>query len=315
MFSRKKFARKNFSLIELLIVIGIMGALAALILPAFSDSETAAKDTACDYNQAGTLRYLTMFRAANGVYPSGFHTGANDMTATQTLREPDDGDATTTEGSALTTCAEYNFGTASAATALDANMVSSLQNAGIVTLASGRSVAEKIDTTTKVYVVNSTGAYWTEALDAVTGEVNASGDALECRNASLQDIAAVGQADGGEGTTADPGYDVTSATNSIKAAVTMRSHTVNTDGTLNFTEGKFKIVPFYVAPTIDWEHYYSDGPNDSKISVAMAGKCPWGEGGQARYYIAFFKVYDDGSAAKLLCTSCPDCGILDGDMF
>lgn len=40
-----KLKRKSFSLIELLIVIGILGALSALILPMFHDTEKEAKDT------------------------------------------------------------------------------------------------------------------------------------------------------------------------------------------------------------------------------------------------------------------------------
>lgn len=71
----------------------------------------------------------------------------------------------------------------------------------------------------------------------------------------------------------------------------------------------------YVAPTMTWDKYYVDGPNDSKVSISMPGKCPWGSDGQARYYIAFFKVYEDGTPAKLLCTSCPDCGILEANAF
>lgn len=89
------------------------------------------------------VRYLSMFRAANGVYPTGFHTGADDKNASQTLRLADG------NGTALTTCAEYNFGTASTVTPLTTDMIASLEGAGIVSLASGRTVAEKISTATR----------------------------------------------------------------------------------------------------------------------------------------------------------------------
>lgn len=290
--SKKSFFRKNFSLIELLIVIGIMAALAALILPAFSDSETAAKDTACDYNQAGTLRYLQMFRSANGVYPSGFHTGGS------TLGWAAAGTDTDVE---LTTCATYNFGSASDDLTLETSntgYAASLISGGIVTLAYGQGSDAKVGTVgTDAVVVKSVKACddgattWTEELDPLTGAVKPDGAPLTLRGISLGHVAQIGQID--DMTTAD--------------AKCRQFRSVD--------EPKFKIVPMYVAPTIDWEKYYADGPNDSKVSISMAGKCPWGSDGQARYYIAFFKVYDDGTPAKLLCTSCPDCGILEANAF
>ncbi len=277
MFSRmKKVEKKFFSLIELLIVIGIMGALAALILPAFSTTESAAKDTACDYNQAGTLRYLTMFRSANGVYPSGFHTGLQDAGAAIMDN--------------LTPAAENNFGTnGSQIATLSADEVDSLKKAGIVQLAYGVKGAEDLSATMKVVAVDGT-KNWTEEVDAVTGDIVPAGAALTVRGAKMTDIAALGA----------------SATATVED-VAGQFRKAN--------EADFKVVPFFVAPTIDWETYYDGGPNESKISIAMAGKCPWGDDGQARYYITFFKVYADGTPARLLATSCPDCGVLDSDAF
>lgn len=294
---KTKMLRKNFSLIELLIVIGIMGALAALILPAFSDSETAAKDTACDYNQAGTLRYLTMFHSANGVYPTGFHTGGStDTWGAGTAQNPVE----------LTVCAKHNFENASDDLVLEVavngeSCADSLINAGIVTLAYGQGdeadYAELSKETITVKSVKACGATertsWTEELDPLTGEVNPAGAPLTFRGVSLGHVAQIGQLD--------------------------KDGLANHNGScLQFRktgESTFKIVPLYVAPTIDWTTYYVDGPNDSKVSVAMTSKCPWGEDGVSRYYIAFFKVYEDGTPAKLLCTSCPDCGILEGNAF
>lgn len=299
-FNAKKTGRKCFSLIELLIVIGIMGALAALILPHFSDSESSAKDAVCDYNQAGTLRYLNMFKAANGVYPSGFHTGlAEDGSVLDNL----------------TVAATHNFTNASTLHNLTETEIKSLTNAGIVKLAydktglaSNLSAGEENEGTVTgasvVRTVNTGSPYWTEEMTA-DGTVNATGAALTFRGASLSDIAALGAA-----TT----YDSATFTNTtipVGAAGNFRSS----------SEPSFVIVPMFVAPTVDWDHYYTDGENDSKISIALAGKCPWGDAGTARYYITFFKVYTaakangDIPAAKLLATSCPDCGILEGDMF
>jgi uncharacterized OB-fold protein len=39
------------------------------------------------------------------------------------------------------------------------------------------------------------------------------------------------------------------------------------------------------------------------------------EAGSFRYYMCFFKVYADGTAAKLIGTACPECGVLDADDF
>jgi len=81
------------------------------------------------------------------------------------------------------------------------------------------------------------------------------------------------------------------------------------------SEPEFKVVPLFAAPSVDWETYYKDGPKSSKVSVAVTSKCPKAEKGQARYYIAFFKVYADGTPAKLLCCGCPDCGITESEAF
>ncbi|MFI3290640.1 MAG: prepilin-type N-terminal cleavage/methylation domain-containing protein, partial [Opitutales bacterium] len=68
-------AKKAFSLIELMIVIVIIGALTAIILPQFDVSEAEAKDTGCDASNYGTLSQLTKFRSLNGAYPARMHTG------------------------------------------------------------------------------------------------------------------------------------------------------------------------------------------------------------------------------------------------
>ena len=75
---------RRFSLIELLIVIAIIGALSALIIPAFSSSEQEAKSVSDNYNSRGILRYIHMFQNANSCYPSGFHTGLDSSGAALT---------------------------------------------------------------------------------------------------------------------------------------------------------------------------------------------------------------------------------------
>ena len=138
--SRKKVKRNLFSLIELLIVIGIMGVLTALILPQFSNAEENAKDTGCDYNNAGTLRYVSMFRAANGKYPSGFHTGLNDGGAIYGTGDDDPGiDPTIANITASTTRAaltDAGDGTG--------EYLTSMKKAGIVGVAEGGEAAKDI---------------------------------------------------------------------------------------------------------------------------------------------------------------------------
>ncbi len=153
-FRRKVVAtRKMFSLIELLIVIGIMAALTALILPYFTDVETEAKDTACDYNQYGTLRYVKMFNQVNGVYPTGMHTGLPSTTATTAM-------------DSLVDDTEENFETAARTTIepLTAEERASLNAAGIVSLAYGTDAATAITTATPVVakVKNTATENWND---------------------------------------------------------------------------------------------------------------------------------------------------------
>ena len=51
-----------FTLIELVIVIAILGALVALILPAFSTTEKDAKETSDAYNSRGVVRLHCWFK-------------------------------------------------------------------------------------------------------------------------------------------------------------------------------------------------------------------------------------------------------------
>ena len=136
--SRKQVKRNLFSLIELLIVIGIMGVLTALILPQFSNAEENAKDTGCDYNNAGTLRYVSMFRAANGKYPTGFHTGLDDDGAIYGTGDEDPGiDPTITNLTVSTTQAVLDDTTN--------KYLTSMKKAGIVSVAEGNNGSASID--------------------------------------------------------------------------------------------------------------------------------------------------------------------------
>lgn len=165
--SRKKVKRNLFSLIELLIVIGIMGVLTALILPQFSNAEENAKDTGCDYNNAGTLRYVSMFRAANGKYPTGFHTGLDGTGAVYGTADDQPGiDPTAANMSAACTRAPLtDAGDGSA------EYLTSMKKAGIISLAQGNGAAEKIvgATPATINVAQITGNWSESSKDGAVG--------------------------------------------------------------------------------------------------------------------------------------------------
>lgn len=68
--------RRGFTLIELLIVIGLLAALAAVVLPSLIADRTEAIVGICDYNQAGAIRVLSNYHACSGgKLPNQLHSG------------------------------------------------------------------------------------------------------------------------------------------------------------------------------------------------------------------------------------------------
>lgn len=114
--------RKGFTLIELLIVIGLLAALAAVLLPSLMGDRTKALENVCNYNQAGTLRTLKQYETmTSGMLPNGLHTGLET-----------DGSVMGTLPAALAA----NMGLAPSA-ALDSEDVAALNAIGITKLAYG----------------------------------------------------------------------------------------------------------------------------------------------------------------------------------
>ena len=65
-----RIKRKGVTLIELLIVVLILAALAAIAIPRISQSATNAKTTACDTNVDLVNSAIEMYNADNGSYPA-----------------------------------------------------------------------------------------------------------------------------------------------------------------------------------------------------------------------------------------------------
>ncbi|MEM8549867.1 MAG: prepilin-type N-terminal cleavage/methylation domain-containing protein [Verrucomicrobiota bacterium] len=279
-----KKSRRGFSLIELMIVIVIIGALTAIIIPQFDASESEAKDAGCDASNYGTIRQLASYRSINGVYPSRLHTGYETNAAAPEWM----GNSTGSDASALAeiTGANYDLSTP---VGLTAGQATSLIAAGLDRLSYG-GFGEGVDfpaldgsVDDSAYVASVTGDWFEEHDTAGAGvagtEVTINGLPVYAYTAP------------------DPQVDWDHSTGTFNTGVTA-------DGI---------VIPLFVAPTADWDNAVVDGAStESKIQMAQEGGCPWLEGGaDFRYYIAFMKVYDNGDPAKLIGTACPECGSLN----
>jgi len=73
-----KHGKSGFTLVELLIVVIILGILAAIVIPQFSSSTTDAKESALDANLAAMRNAIELYRVqhTNGIYPSAVATTA-----------------------------------------------------------------------------------------------------------------------------------------------------------------------------------------------------------------------------------------------
>jgi prepilin-type N-terminal cleavage/methylation domain-containing protein len=116
--------KSGFTLIELLIVIGLIAALAAVLLPSLMGDRDAALRNIDKYNQAGTLRTLRQYEAMTGNLPNGLHTGLMTDAAA----------ATTMQGVSSTFTTNFAKGSVVALTDTD---IAALENIGITELAYG----------------------------------------------------------------------------------------------------------------------------------------------------------------------------------
>jgi type II secretion system protein G len=78
--------RKGLTLIELLIVVIILGALAAIAIPRINASSRTARQNACNTNVDTLNTAIEMYRIDKGDYPGSFAT----LTADTNYFSPDD---------------------------------------------------------------------------------------------------------------------------------------------------------------------------------------------------------------------------------
>jgi len=71
--------RKGLTLIELLIVVIILGALAAIAIPRITTSATTAKINACKTNVDTLNTSIEMYKMDNGSYPASLATLTGDV--------------------------------------------------------------------------------------------------------------------------------------------------------------------------------------------------------------------------------------------
>ncbi len=72
----KHIAQKGFTLVELLIVVIILGILAAIVIPQFSSSTDDAKFSALDANLATMRSAIELYRQEHSAYPGATETAA-----------------------------------------------------------------------------------------------------------------------------------------------------------------------------------------------------------------------------------------------
>ncbi len=84
MNKKNKQSKQGFTLVELLIVVALLGALAALMLPSFKANRVKAMEATCDYNQASTIKTLLDNYSLSGALPNKLHNGLTNATVAAT---------------------------------------------------------------------------------------------------------------------------------------------------------------------------------------------------------------------------------------
>ena len=72
MFSKARKNRKGFTLVELLVVVAIIGVLAAIAIPKFTDATASANGAKVQADLRAIDSAIMIFYASNNGYPSAF---------------------------------------------------------------------------------------------------------------------------------------------------------------------------------------------------------------------------------------------------
>ena len=269
--------RHSFTLIELLIVIGLMGALTALILPTVTANREEALGDVCDYNQAGTVRTLKQYENIVGSYPADMHNGLQTAVDAATAMPGLPAAQTDHMGNASDACPSLHL--------LTDHQANSLSDAGITSICYG----EGLQSENIPYA--------------------------EVPTETLTDFAVVIAHDGTDPWADDEGNEMTFDGISI-------TDWMDGNNTPSWDGGKSgEIVVLWITPTVDWSAGDADNNDWSQGNVTMGidmeGQCPIptaaASGGEVTfpYYMAYFKVYDDGTPARMIGSTCPECGVLN----
>jgi prepilin-type N-terminal cleavage/methylation domain-containing protein len=257
-----------FTLIEMLVVIGLLGALTALVLPGLAANREEALGDVCDYNQAGSVRVLKQYNNLVGGFPADMHNGLQGTDDSPVAME---GLPSAQTEHMVTDINETRH-------ALTEDQADSLVAAGITRVCSDTGL-------------NST---------VVAADVN---------------VAAACSANG-----SNPWNDDSEAEMTFDG-IAISDWADGSAGPSWNTEKAGPVVCLWIAPTVDWASGSGDNNDWSKgnveYGIELEGKCPIptaaasGAEVSFSYYMAYFKVYDDGSPARMIGSTCPECGVMN----
>lgn len=265
--------KQNFSLIELLIVIAILGVLTIMMMPKFGTLENDAKVAADANNTTGTARYLEMYRSANGTYPASLHTGMNDDGTNLVCKingYDSEGYGVETAEPAMTGVLWKNMSLSTADLPADkpgAQFRESLRQAGLGKLAQGyNKLTEDVSATGIRYVSDD----WYKGL-------------------------------------IDSGYN--NKDFDKKNPIVIRGKPlkgwVEYNGSLTFA---YRIIPLFISRMTEWDKVRDINGQvvgRSKVGIQAPGRSPLSDKGSFSYYIAFFLANYDGSPAELFSVVSP----------